>query len=91
MTVRSQDGQIILEGRCRVEDAETLLVALQEQPDAVVRLDMAETIHSAVIQVLLAAKPQLKGVKKHRFLDGFGVLTDDRGDPGSRITREGPM
>ena len=90
MTVRAQDGQIILEGRCRVEDAETLLAALQEQPHALVQLDTAETIHSAVIQVLLAAKPRLKGLVKHRFLREFGVLKDDQDEPGSHATHEAP-
>lgn len=76
MTVRSHEGQIILEGRCRVEDAETLLTALQQQRDGVVHLGKAETIHSAVIQVLLAAKPRIEGASKHEFLTRYGVLKD---------------
>jgi hypothetical protein len=83
MTVRSKDGQIILEGRCRVEDAEALLTALQHQRKGVVHLDKAETIHSAVVQVLLAARPRIEGVSKHHFLTIFGVLGEVEEGPGS--------
>jgi len=91
MTVRSQDGQIILEGRCRVEDAEALLTALQQQPDGVVHLDKAETIHSAVVQVLLAAKPRIAGASKHDFLTKHGVLRDAEGGPGSNEVPQEPV
>lgn len=74
MTVRSQEGHIVLEGRCRVEDAERLLTALQHRPDSVVHLDKAETIHSAVVQVLLAARPRIEGASRHEFLMKYGVL-----------------
>jgi hypothetical protein len=32
--VKSQEGRIVLEGRCRIEDAETLLQALQHSHTA---------------------------------------------------------
>lgn len=83
MTVRLQDGRIFLEGRCRVEDAETLLSELQHWPDSVVHMDAAETIHSAVVQVLLAAKPRIEGASKHDFLARYGVLKDSQEGPGS--------
>ena len=76
MTVKSTDGRIFLEGRCRVEDAESLLAELQQHPNSVVQLDAAETIHSAIIQVLLAAKPRIEGISNHSFLAGFGILKD---------------
>jgi len=89
MTVKSQDGQIILEGRCRVEDAEALLTALQQQPNGVVYLDMAETIHSAVVQVLLAAKPRIEGTSKHEFLTRYGVLGNAEEIAGSNGAPKG--
>lgn len=76
MTVKWLDGRIMLQGRCRVEDAEALLSALQQHPDAVVQLDTAETIHSAIIQVLLAGKPRIEGISKHNFLTQYGILED---------------
>lgn len=90
MTVRSQDGQIILEGRCRVEDAEALLTALQQQRDGVVHLDKAETIHSALVQVLLTAKPRIVGASKHEFLTKYGVLKDDDDGSGSIGVSQSP-
>jgi hypothetical protein len=83
MTVKSHDGQINLEGRCRVEDAEALLAALLQTRDAVVHLDKAETIHSAVVQVLLAARPRIAGVAQHEFLAGYGILSDGEEGPTS--------
>lgn len=91
MTVRSKDGRIILEGRCRVEDAEALLAALQHQPDDVVQLDMAETIHSAVVQVLLAAKPRIEGVSKHVFLAEYDILKDARDALSSNAAHREPL
>jgi hypothetical protein len=91
MTVRSQDGRIILEGRCRVEDAEALLTELLHRPDSVVQLDMAETLHSAVIQVLLAARPSIEGVSKHIFLAEYGVLKDGQNGLGSYGTYREPL
>ena len=74
MTVRSQEGRIILEGRCGVEDAESLLGALQQSPHADVELEAAENLHTAVVQVLLAIAPSLRGTSKHGFLVRYGVL-----------------
>jgi hypothetical protein len=66
--VKSQEGRIVLEGRCRIEDAETLLQALQHSPGSIV--DM----HTAVVQVLLAAHRPIRGISKHEFLARFEVL-----------------
>ncbi len=58
---RHDDGTIILEGSCLVEDAETLLQLLQATPQ--VRLDWARCghLHTAVLQVILAARPLVVG------------------------------
>ena len=74
MTVKSNDGRIALQGRCRVEDAEPLLAELQRNSGSVVDLEAAETLHSAVVQVLLAAKPRIVGLSKTDFLARYGLL-----------------
>ena len=62
MTVRSTTlGEIVLEGTCSSEDAEVLLQSLTSTPTARVDLRACEFAHSAVIQVLMAAKPKLLG------------------------------
>ncbi|RZF64122.1 hypothetical protein EWE75_12280 [Sphingomonas populi] len=62
MSVRVEAGMIHLEGRCLVEDAEPLLLALQDNADATVSLAGATRLHMAVVQVLLAARPPLANI-----------------------------
>ena len=62
MTVRlNNPGDIVLEGMCSSEDAEILLQKLSAAPDARVDLRACESAHSAVIQVLMAARPKVLG------------------------------
>jgi hypothetical protein len=62
MTVRmGKDQMIVLEGRCPVEDADTLVQLLLSAPSAAVDWRDCDYAHTAVIQVLLAARPELHG------------------------------
>jgi hypothetical protein len=72
--VKSQEGRIVLEGRCRIEDAETLLQALQHSPGSIVDIQKADILHTAVVQVLLAAHRPIRGISEHEFLARFEVL-----------------
>jgi hypothetical protein len=58
---RHENGTITLDGDCSVEDAEPLLQMLLATPEA--RLDWTRCghLHTAVVQVILAAKPALAG------------------------------
>jgi hypothetical protein len=58
---RKNDGGIELDGRCPVEDAELLLELLQATPSAFLDWRQCSHIHTAVFQVLLAARPALVG------------------------------
>ena len=61
MTVRTAERElIVLEGKCPSEEAEMLLQRLLAAPEAVVDLQRCESLHAAVIQVLLAAEPALR-------------------------------
>ncbi|MDF0489804.1 hypothetical protein PX554_16840 [Sphingomonas sp. H39-1-10] len=62
MSIRVEAGVIHLEGRCLVEDAEPLLLALQDDAGATVSLAGATRLHMAVVQVLLAARAPLTDV-----------------------------
>jgi hypothetical protein len=64
MTVRICDDVIYLEGRCLVEDAEPLLLALQDHVGMAVNLENAGRLHLAVVQILMAAKPPITGAPK---------------------------
>jgi hypothetical protein len=58
---RGIDGIIVLESSCPVEDAEPLLQLLQATPDAKCDWTKCTHLHSAVVQVLLAARPAFIG------------------------------
>lgn len=72
MSVKVNGNQIVLEGRCGVEEAETVLAALLASPDPLVIL-AAERIHSAIWQVLLAARAPLQGDPPNDFAGRFVV------------------
>ena len=56
MTVRSADnGMLVLEGVCPVEDAEALLQLLQTRPAAALDWTRCSQLHTAVLQVVLAS------------------------------------
>lgn len=62
MSVRREDsGKVVLEGNCPVEDAEPLLQFLQSTPGASCNLTHCHHLHTAVVQVILAARPALIG------------------------------
>jgi hypothetical protein len=58
---RDGDGTIVLDGSCPVEDAEPLLQMLQATPAARVEWTHCHHLHTAVVQVILAARPALGG------------------------------
>jgi hypothetical protein len=68
VTVRIADGVIYLEDHCRVEEAETLLMALQEHREAIVDISRLTRIHLALAQILLAQRPQIRGAPSDPFL-----------------------
>ena len=62
MTVRLDVTTIHLEGRCDVDDAEPLLRHLQMLHEPAVDLHRCERLHTAVVQVLLAARAKVRGL-----------------------------
>jgi hypothetical protein len=73
MTVRCEDDVVFLEGACPVEDAESLLVLFQQQPDRQIDLSQCVRAHSAVVQVLLVAQPRLHGTGAKGFVQQWIV------------------
>ncbi|MFC0202829.1 hypothetical protein [Novosphingobium soli] len=71
MSLRVANGIIVLEGRCAAEDAEELLIALQDHPEAPVDLARARKLHLAVLQVLLSLSPRVEA------LPAAGALSED--------------
>lgn len=62
MTVTRHDPQtIVLTGACPADDAEPLLQMLIDTPAAAVDWRACQAPHTAVVQVILAARPALIG------------------------------
>jgi hypothetical protein len=87
MTVkRDADGAIILAGDCGAEDAETLLEHLQAPPagqGATVDWSACTGLHAAVLQILMAARPTIRGACGDAFVREWpcfaGAITPPRG------------
>ncbi len=56
------EGAAVLKGHVAVEEAQALHEFLIENPDAEVDLSGVGAIHTAALQVLLAARPRVRGL-----------------------------
>ena len=68
MTVRLEAGAIILQGRCGVEEVEALLGLFETHPTLPVDIGGAETVHTALWQVILMRKPVVIGTPDSIFI-----------------------
>ncbi|WP_158809484.1 hypothetical protein [Beijerinckia sp. L45] len=68
MSVRLEGDRVRLDGPCRVEDAEPLLMLLRADPRRAVDLTGAGPLHAAIVQVLLALRPPITGQPGDPFL-----------------------
>jgi hypothetical protein len=65
----SRDGDVIyLSGHCRVEDAEALAALLQPSGGVTVDLSGCDSLHAAVVQVLLSFDAPVVGAPTEPFL-----------------------
>jgi len=84
MTIRKgADGVILLEGDCPLEEAEELLRHLLVDPRPAVDWRACTAAHTAVIQILLAARPMLRGPPEGEFLRAFIDVVLQSDDHGS--------
>lgn len=58
---RDDNGTVVLEGSCQVEEAESLLQLLQAAAASQVDWTRCTYLHTAVLQVILAARPAVVG------------------------------
>ncbi len=85
MSVRLDGNVILLEGVCRVEDAEPLLGWLQADRGRTVDLTGAEHLHAAVLQILMAMQPAMRGTVRDDFLRDWvapALTGNNRGELG---------
>lgn len=71
MSIDLVDEIITVSGPARVEDAEPLLALLQSGLARQVDLSQAGSLHTAVMQVLLAYRPPLIGPAGDRFTENW--------------------
>ncbi len=72
MTVRFEAGVVFLEGECPVDEAETLLEILQANPGVPVDWTGCRHAHTALLQVLMAARAVTQGEPEDAFLRTWG-------------------
>ncbi|RDI57342.1 hypothetical protein [Microvirga subterranea] len=89
MSVRLNGNVIVLEGPCRVEDAEPLLGWLQADGSRVVELTAVEHLHTAVVQVLMALRPGIRGTGNDAFVRDWIVPALTTPEPADTMTQEG--
>ena len=58
---RNEQGIIVLQGHCSVEDTEAVFQMLQATPTARVDWTQCSHLHTAIVQVLLVARPHFTG------------------------------
>lgn len=78
MTVTRDGNTIIMAGACGVDEVETLVGFLEDQPDGVVDLAGATAIHTAHWQALMVFRPKINGnqpssLSVSRILSGLFV------------------
>ena len=79
MSVRLDEGGTIrLEGNCPVEEAESLLALLQAHPNAAVDWSECQRLHTSLVQVLLAASPEIQGTCADSFISQWVALKSVR-------------
>lgn len=72
MTLRIGEGDAVeLVGACPSADAEVLLRHLCDHPDAQIDWRLCESAHTAIVQVLFAARIRPKGPPANQFLAAF--------------------
>jgi hypothetical protein len=79
MSVRVNEQTIYLEGPCRLEDAEALLNALLQVPHGPIDVSAAETLHTALIQLIIASGRGVEGRWRNSFLHKFVVMRPPQG------------
>ncbi len=68
MPFRVEGSRVTLEGHCTVEEAPELFQALLSVDEPVFALEGAQTLHTAVAQVLIAARGRLASRPEERTL-----------------------
>ena len=90
MSVAVEKGRIVLAGDGRIEDAEALLqFLLAADGPNVVDVSGCRSLHTALVQLLAAFKPEITGVPENAFLSQ-SVLPALARAPATNAGGQGP-
>jgi hypothetical protein len=78
MPIECKKKVAYLKGVCTVEEAETLLMWLNDTPGGRINMKDCQYLHTAVLQVLLAARPLLSAQPQNEFLSRWVSTTLER-------------
>jgi hypothetical protein len=68
MPYRIDDDVISLDGHCSIEEAQPLFDALRDVDEPIFDLEHAQTLHTAVVQLILASTGRVRGAPADRWL-----------------------
>jgi len=68
MAIEFNDAVARFKGQCRLEEASALFEWLEQTPAAKIDLSDCEHIHTAILQMLMVAKPELLAPPADPFL-----------------------
>lgn len=68
MPISFGKNAVVLEGECMVEEALPLLEHLQSHPKSKVSMKGCVLAHSAVLQILMAARPVYSSLPEEEFM-----------------------
>lgn len=71
MPLTFKKSSALLRGVCAIEEAEALLAWLSDNPKGKVNLRDCEHLHTALVQVLMAARPTVSALPRREPLASF--------------------
>lgn len=89
MPVVIEVGRARIDGAARVEDAEALVSFLENTPDGEVDLAGASHLHTAVLQVLMAYRPDISAMPDQPMLLALSPFL--LGQPTPDLIQAGPV
>jgi hypothetical protein len=68
MAIHIKDNVVSIEGHCPIDEAEPLCDALRGIDDPIFDLTQATTLHTAIVQLVLASSAKVRGVPSDKVL-----------------------
>lgn len=73
MPVRYEEDTIHMDGFCAIDEAEELVRFLEEHPKSRVELSQCQHMHTALLQLLLSYRVELRGEAYNPFISKWIV------------------